>query len=316
MNQIRLALIGAGSHCRGNHAPAMAQYAREHPDQVELVAVCDLQRGKAEAFAETYGFKAVYTDYVEMIEKEHPDGCVCVMPIELTAPLAIDLMKRGMPVTVEKPMGESLEKIRKIVSAAEETGTPNMVSVNRRFDPLICKGLQWARDQGALRYVRASILRHNRREPTFMSGTAIHPIDALRSIVGDISSYQAWPHEGNPIWMHTVFTCESGAIATLDVLTTDGSVEERYEMFGDGFRVDVCAGTSPYPRLRCWKDNSLIIDECPPEDQPQFISVGAYAETVEFATALAEGRPPWPSVAEVYPSVEIAFKLDPGKPDD
>ena len=72
MKRIRLALIGAGSHCRGNHAPAMAQYAREHPDRLELVAVCDLQREKAEAFAETFGFRAVYTDHLEMIESTHP----------------------------------------------------------------------------------------------------------------------------------------------------------------------------------------------------------------------------------------------------
>jgi len=315
MNRIRLALIGAGSHCRGNHAPAMAKYAGEHPDQLELAAVCDLQRGKAEAFAETFGFKAVYTDYLEMIEKENPDGCVCVMPIELTASLAIGLMERGMPVTVEKPMGDSLKEIWEIVKTAEETGTPNMVSVNRRFDPLIRKGTQWAREQGTFRYIRASILRHNRREPTFVSGTAIHCIDAMREIGGDISDYQSWIHEGQPNWFHIVFNYESGTMGSLDVLTTDGSVEERYEIFGEGFRVDVCAGTGPHPRLRCWKDNSLVIDERPPEDQPPFISVGAYAETVEFVTALAEGRPPYPSVGEVYPSMEIAFKLDPGKPE-
>lgn len=313
MKRIRLALIGAGSHCRGNHAPAMAKYAREHPDQMELAAVCDIQREKATEFAETFGFRAVYTNHLEMIEKERPDGCVCVMPIGLTASLAIDLMKRNMPVTVEKPMGDSLEQILEIVKTAEETGTPNMVSVNRRFDPLIRRGLRWAKEQGNLRYVRASILRHNRREATFVSGTAFHCIDALRGIGGNISNYESYLHEGRPNWMHVVFNYESGAIASLDILPTDGSVEERYEMFGDGFRVDVCAGVSPYPSLRCWKDNNLIIDEQPQEKM--FISVGAYAETVEFVTALAENRPPYPSVAEVYPSVEIAFKLDPDKPE-
>jgi predicted dehydrogenase len=293
----------------------MAQYAREHPGQLELAAVCDLQRQKAESFAETFGFRAVYTDYLEMMEKERLDGCVCVMPIELTASLAIDLMKRGMPVTVEKPMGDSLKEIQEIVRTAEETGTPNMVSVNRRFDPLIRQGVQWAETQGPFRYIRGSILRHNRCESTFVSGTAIHCIDALRAIGGEISDYQMWINEGDPHWMHIVFNHASKAIGSLDVLPTDGSVEERYGMFGDGFRVDVCAGTSPHPGLRCWKENKLVLEEYPPEDQPQFIRVGAYAETEEFVTALAEGRAPWPSVADVYPSVEIAFKLDPGKPE-
>jgi len=315
MNRIRLALIGAGSHCRGNHAPAMAKYASEHPDQLELAAVCDLQREKAESFADAFGFKAVYTDHLEMIDKEKPDGCVCVMPIALTAALAIDLMKRGMPVTVEKPMGFTLAEIQGIVKTAEETGTPNMVSTNRRFDPLLCRGTQWAREQGDFRYVRGSILRHNRREPEFMSGTAFHSIDALREIGGDIASYESWRHDGEPHWFHVVFTYDSGALGSLDVLTSDGSVEERYEIFGEGFRVDVRAGTGPNPAIRCWKDNKLILDEQTPADQPSFISVGAYAETVEFVTALMEKRPPYPSVGQVYPSADMAFKLDPSKPE-
>lgn len=315
MKKIKLALIGAGSHCRGNHAPAMAQYACEHPDRVELAAVCDLEREKAETFAETFGFRAVYTDYLEMIGKESPDGCVCVMPIKLTANLAIDLMKLGMPVTVEKPMGSSLKEIQEIIRIANETECQNMVSVNRRFDPLLRKGLQWAREQGSFRYIRGSILRHNRREPTFISGTAIHPIDALREIGGEISDYKSFLHRGNPHWMHIIFNYESGAMGSLDVLPTDGSVEERYEIFGEGFRVDILAGTGPHPRLRCWRDSKLVIEEYPPENQPQFVSVGAYGETEEFITALSEGRKPYPSVVQVYPSVEIAFKLDPGMPE-
>ncbi len=308
---VRLALIGAGNHCRGNHAPALAKYAVDHPDRLELAAVCDLLPEKAEAFAEEYGFKAVYTDHSEMIDKEQPDGCVCVMPIELTTDLAIDMLRRGMPTTVEKPMGGSTAEVEKLAAVARETGAPNMVSVNRRFEPLIRRGIDWAREQGPLRYVRASILRHNRREPPFVSGTAIHCIDTLREIGGDIVDDQTRIHEGEPDWFHFVFGYASGAVGTLDVLPTDGSVEERYELFGEGYRVDARVGPSPDPRLRCWKDNKLALDECPPEGEPDFVRVGPYGETHEFVTALEEGRPPWPSILEVFPSVELAYRLDP-----
>ena len=314
MRQIRLALIGAGNHSRGNHAASLSYYAHKHPGTIELAAVCDLVEEKAQAFADQFGFRKVYTNYREMIEDEHIDACVCVMPIKLIPPLAIDLMKRGMPVTIEKPMGGSLAEVREIVKTAEQTGTPNMVSVNRRFDPLIHRGVQWAKEQGNFRYIRASILRHNRREEEFVSGTAIHCIDTLRSIGGEIKHYRSFIQDGQPRWMHVVFDFESGALGTLDILPTDGCVEERYEIFGDGFRMDVCAGTSPHPALRCWKENALVVDEQASKDQPPFISVGAYAETAEFVTAIAEGRAPCPSAAQVYPSVELAFKLDPDKP--
>ena len=291
----------------------MAQFASEHPDELELVAVCDLVEEKAKAFAKDYGFESIHTDYVQMLEHVKPDGCVTVMPIEHTAALAIDLMRRGMPTTVEKPMGGTLDDIKSLVEVAKDTGTPNMVSVNRRFAPLNRKGIDWAREQGPIRTVRASILRHNRPEGSFVSGTAIHPIDTLREIGGDIASVTSRTLGGETPWFHFTFEHVSGAFATLEVLPTAGSVEERYEIFGEGYRVDVRHEPWYRARLRCWKDNKVVVDETLPEGQPEFVCVGPYAETEEFVKALEEGREPWPSVEEVFPSVELAFNLDPSK---
>ena len=49
---IKLALIGAGNHSGINHAPALGKYAADHPDLLELAAVCALDRAKTEALAE------------------------------------------------------------------------------------------------------------------------------------------------------------------------------------------------------------------------------------------------------------------------
>lgn len=310
---LQIALIGAGNHCRSHHAPALAKYAADHPGQLELAAVCDLQREKAEAFREAFGFKAAYTDYEQMIEAERPEGCVCVIPIPHIASVAMDLLRRGMPTTVEKPMGATLDEVRELLAVARETGTPNMVSVNRRFEPLTRRGVEWARIQGPLRYVRASILRHQRTEANFISGTAIHCIDALRDIAGEITDYQVRMHLGAPPWFSIGFRFESGALGTLDVLPTDGSAEERYELFGEGYRVDARVGPSAQPRLRCWRAGNVVADVRPPVDEPEFVRVGAYGETQEFIQALSEGRPPWPSIEEVFPSVEIAYTIDPSK---
>jgi predicted dehydrogenase len=278
--------------------------------------VCDLEPENGETAASEFGFRTVYTDYLEMIEREQPDGCVCVMPIPLIAGLAIDLLRRGMPVTIEKPVGDSLQAAQDALTAARETCTPNMVSVNRRFQPLIRRAIGWAREQGPLRYVRASMLRGNRTEPTFMSGTAIHCIDALREIGGEITDYGIRTHGGTPRWFHVWFDFASGAMGGLDVLPTSGSVEERYELFGDGYRADVRAECSPHPRLRCWKSGDLVLDERPALDEPHFVRLGPYAETDEFVTALADKRRPWPSVEEIYPSLEIAYRLDPSQSTD
>ena len=310
---VRLGLIGCGSHCKGNHAPAMAHYAQDHPDRLELAAVCDLDGERAKLFADTYGFAKVYTDYVEMIGQESLDGVVAVMPIELTANLAIDLMKRGMPTTIEKPMGSTVDEVRKIADTAAETGVANMVSVNRRFEPLLRQGVDWVREQSPIRYVRASILRHNRREDFFVSGTGIHCIDALREIGGDFASHTVKALSGDTPWYHVDFDYVSGAAATLDILPSDGCVEEGYEIYGENYRVDVRIEGSADPRLLCWKDNDRVVEARPPEGQPAHVRLGPYDETHEFVSALEEGRSAWPSVAEVLPSVEMAYTLDPSK---
>ncbi|MCZ6636418.1 MAG: Gfo/Idh/MocA family oxidoreductase [bacterium] len=312
---VKLALIGAGNHCRGNHAPALAKYATDHPDRVALVGVCDLESEKAERFVREFGFQKAFTDYREMMEEAQPDGCVCVMPIQHIVPLAKALMQMGMPVTVEKPPGVSIAESRELVEVARETGVTHMVSVNRRLQPLIQRAKQWALEQGPLRYVRASILRHNRREDFFISGTGIHCVDTLREIGGEIADYKMFTQEGEPDWYHVVFRFASGAIGTLDILPSDGSVEERYELFGEGYRVDARVQTSAHPRVRCWKDNHIVVDERPPEGEPDFMRLGPYAETHEFVCALEEGRPAWPTIEDVFPSLELAYKLDPSKPE-
>jgi predicted dehydrogenase len=311
---VKVALIGCGSHCRQNHAPAMAHYAKDHPDEVTLVATCDLDAERASSFAQIYGFGTSYTDHVKMLEKEQIDGVVAVMRIEDTSAMAIDLMRRGIPNVVEKPMGATLDEVRAIVDAAEETGTPNMVSVNRRFQPVLRRGVDWVREQETpIRFARAFILRHNRREEFFVSGTAIHPIDALREIGGDIVDHRAKVLPGPTDWYHFEFDYASGAAAVLDVLPSEGSVEEGYEIYGENWRVDIRVEASPDPHVMCWKDKELVVDEHPPSDEPSYIRIGPYAEMHEFVTALSEGRKPWPSVGEVYPSVELAFTLDPSK---
>lgn len=308
---VKIALIGAGNHCRGNHAPALSQYAKDHPERVELVAVCDLEQEKAERFAAEYGFKTAYTNHREMIEKEQPDGCVCVMSIPLIVRLAKELMQMGMPVTVEKPPGASIEDAKSLVDVAHETGTAHMVSVNRRFQPLICEGREWALAQGPIRFVRASMLRHNRREDFFVSGTGIHSIDALRFLAGDVASVESFVQDADTPWFHFVFRFESGALGAMDVLTSDGCAEERYEIYGEGYRVDMAVENSIEPRLRCWKDNKIVIDKTPPKDQPSFIRIGPYAEAHEFITGLTEKRALWPTTADIFPSLELGYQLNP-----
>ena len=305
---LKLVLIGAGSHSRSSHAPSLAKYARDNPGLIELAAVCDLDVEKARSFQREFGFRKVYRDFEEMILEEKPDGCVCVMPVHLVAEVAIKLLQLGVPTLLEKPPGASVEEARRLAAVARATGVPNMVSTNRRFDPCLRRGLEWARRRGPFRYVRASIMRHQRCEPEFVWATAFHCVDALREIAGDVADFEILPMRGgHAAWFHLDVEFRGGPSGSLDVIPTCGCTEEKYEIFGDDFRVEIYVGSCPEPRVRCWRDGEIAVDESPPADLPGFVRGGTYVETEEFIDALLKGRPPRPSVQDVLQSAEICF---------
>ena len=61
----RMGIIGAGIFAEANHYPSLSHHALH--GVVERVAICDLDRERAEVMAGRYGWAAVYTDAAEML---------------------------------------------------------------------------------------------------------------------------------------------------------------------------------------------------------------------------------------------------------
>ena len=66
---VRIGIVGCGSISH-SHAEA----AQAIPDQVQIVACCDIRETVARAWAAQYGCDSHYTDYTEMIGSERLDG--------------------------------------------------------------------------------------------------------------------------------------------------------------------------------------------------------------------------------------------------
>ena len=225
---LKLVVIGAGSHSQRNHLPSLARYVALHPGQVELAGLCDLRRAHAEEMAARYGFSRVYVDLDEMLRVERPDGCVAVTPIPVTAQIAARVIEAGVPLLMEKPPGATADEAQQIVQLVERSAARVMVSMNRRYDPALRAALRWWGDR-PIRYIRATISRVDRREPDFVYGTAIHPLDTLRAIAGDVCAYEAESREVDGVrWVVARFVFECGALGVLEVLPTAGAMAESY----------------------------------------------------------------------------------------
>ena len=309
---IRVAIAGCGEHSRTSHAAPLARYAAAYPNEIELVATCDLNLDRAVDFCRSFGFVRPYKDLDEMLRAEQPDACVSVMPIEKIVEVGIKLLERRLPCVIEKPLGTSLTEIEKLARVARDTQTPHMISVNRRFMPYLNQARSWMRDRGPLRYVRASQVRHQRNEPDFIWSTAIHVLDALRYVAGEVDTFsvtlpQTPSKEAQ--WYVIALGFESGTVGHVEIFPTAGVVEESYEFFAEGCRARVTAGSGPQRSLECWENGKLVIESRATEEEPEDLRNGAYQEVEEFVRALQTGARPQPGIDDILPSARISFAI-------
>ncbi|MGH9495427.1 MAG: Gfo/Idh/MocA family protein [Candidatus Sulfotelmatobacter sp.] len=308
---VRLGLIGCGEHSEIGHVLPLARYRKTHPHEIALTAACDLQLARAELFRTKYGFERTYIDVDEMLAREKLDGCIIVVPSGQISALGIKLLKTGIPCVVEKPLGSTLAEVQALREAAETTGTPNMVSVNRRFMPFLNAALEWTRSVGTIQYVHCTMARHARIEPQFIWETAVHSVDSLRYICGEVGGFSVRrlneAQAGAAYGIDLTFKNESAG--RIDVLPTAGMVEETYDLFGEKFRVTV---TSPFGPQRGWRalhKGKVVKEEAVTADMPEDEVFGFYAEASALVYALGKGKKLEPTIADVAPSVELCMAV-------
>ena len=71
---IKLGIVGAGKICQGPH---MGAY--EKIEEVEIVAICDIDPKKLESVSKRFPGAKLYTDYKEMIDTEALDAIDVVL---------------------------------------------------------------------------------------------------------------------------------------------------------------------------------------------------------------------------------------------
>ena len=129
MKTLKIAVIGCGSIAKHRHLP---EYALN--DSVEIVAVCDVVKERAETMAEQYQ-AAVYTDYKALLSEEKVDAVSVCLPNYLHAPVSIAALEAGSHVLCEKPMATSKEEAENMIKAAKANNKKLMIAHNQRLVP-------------------------------------------------------------------------------------------------------------------------------------------------------------------------------------
>ncbi|HET6317371.1 MAG TPA: Gfo/Idh/MocA family oxidoreductase, partial [Chloroflexota bacterium] len=239
---IRTAIVGAGNigrtHGRVYKANPLA----------ELVAICDMDRARADAAAQELGIKAYY-DVEELLKSEQPEMVsVATSGVENGShhyQPTMQCLAAGKNVLVEKPISNSLAEAKEMVAEAKKRGVRLAVDLNHRFTPAtaLAKEKITSGQLGEVLFVNMNLWIGNRRdEPQYYPPRALHShsVDVMRHMGGDVAKVQAFFHKGpgRKSWSNASINMQftSGALGHLtgsyDMHGPDRHSIERTEVGG------------------------------------------------------------------------------------
>ncbi len=124
---LRIGLVGTG-YIADFHAGALRAI-----EGVQLVAVADQSRSRAEAFAREWRIDGVYGSLPEMLERTTLDALHILTPPDTHADIAREAIEADVNVLIEKPMDVRWEKAVALCELAEQRGVALAVSHNFLF---------------------------------------------------------------------------------------------------------------------------------------------------------------------------------------
>ncbi len=156
--KLRIGIIGTGniSHCH------MAGY-KMLKDRVDVVAACDIDEAKLDAYCKRYDIPHKYTDFYEMMEKEELD-CVSVCTWNVKHKEAtIAALRGGANVICEKPMAMNAAEAQEMIDCSKETGKLLQIGFVRRFgkDAAVLREFIDQGLFGDIYYAKATYLRRS-----------------------------------------------------------------------------------------------------------------------------------------------------------
>ena len=242
---LRIALIGCG------HVAQFHLAAWKRQPGASVVAVADVDPSRADSRAAEFGVPAVYTDFRVMLDRERPDAVdICAGPA-MHLEMVREAAARGIPISCQKPLAETLEDAREAVRLAEAAGVRLFVHENWRWRPWF-REIRAVLDSGVLGTIhychygariagtvptpehpegfslsRQPFFRTMKRFLLFESG--IHMLDVCRYLFGEPRSIYAQTRHVSPL-----IAAEAVVTAVINFPAALVGCERSYAALGRG----------------------------------------------------------------------------------
>lgn len=107
---------------------------QQHP-AATVVAIADTSGSRAQEAAKLFNVPATAADYRELLARDDIDIVSIALPNYLHAKVALDALKAGKHVMIDKPMATNARDATKLVGEAKKRRVLLMVGQNNRFSP-------------------------------------------------------------------------------------------------------------------------------------------------------------------------------------
>ncbi len=161
----------------------------------------------------------------------HLDAAICAAPTCLHEEIGVDLLKRGVPVLMEKPLSHSPSSAARLCEAAQRGGCVLQVGHVERFNPALQAVASHLREPRMLLAERTSGFTFRSTDVGVVLDLMIHDIDiALKLHGGLVKDVRAvggavlGPHED---WAHAQLLFDNGAVASLTASRVQGEARRR-----------------------------------------------------------------------------------------
>jgi 2-hydroxy-4-carboxymuconate semialdehyde hemiacetal dehydrogenase len=307
-----VALAGAGAF-GAKHMASMREI-----EGIEVVVIVDPEPGRARRFADEHGVELATTDLSDVLAMDDIDAVVLATPTSLHAQQAIAVLESGKHVEVEIPLCDRLADGEAVLAAQERTGLVAMCGHTRRFNP----SHQWVHQRveaGEFAIQQMDVQTYFfRRTNTNALGEprswtdhllwhhAAHTVDLFLyqtgspTVVANAIQGPLHPELGIAMDMSIQLETESGAICTLSLsFNNDGPFGTTFRYIGD-------TGTyiASYDDLTTGNGEPIDVSGVD-------VSMnGIELQDREFFAAVAAGREPNSSVAQVLPCYRVLHQLE------
>ena len=204
MTKIKAAVVGVGN-IGSIHADIYSTL-----ESIDLTAVCDTDKEKADKVASKFNCKAFYSVESLLAEMPMEIASVCTKGEENGGDHyipTIQLLDAGIHVLGEKPISNNIEHARSMQKRAEEKRVRYGINLNHRFTPSAVKAKEWITNGriGSIHMIDLTMWIDNPVESSpWFHLRALHPhsFNILNYFVGPVKKVHCFLNkgEGRKIW--------------------------------------------------------------------------------------------------------------------